>query len=84
MQDVKGAHQHLDRLIDQEVGLTVFDQDIVLAVGIIRIQTERVVIGNILNVRVKTAKLPTGRLGLWVKPGWYKRPFVYDATIRCG
>ena len=40
--------------------------------------------GQRASFRIKTAKLPTGRLGLWIKPGWYKRPFVYDATIRCG
>ena len=40
--------------------------------------------GQRASFRIKTAKLPTGRVGLWVKPGWYKRPFVYDATIRRG
>ena len=40
--------------------------------------------GQRASFRIKTAKLPTGRLGLWIKPSWYKRPFVYDATIRCG
>ena len=40
--------------------------------------------GQRASFRIKTAKLPTGRVGLWVRTVWYKRPFVYDATIRCG
>jgi hypothetical protein len=39
--------------------------------------------GQRASFKIKTAKLPTARLGLWVKPGWYKRPFIYDATIKC-
>ena len=39
--------------------------------------------GQRVSFRIKTAKLPTGRVGLWVKPGWYKREFHYDATVSC-
>ena len=39
--------------------------------------------GQRVSFRIKTAKLPTGRVGLWVKPGWYKREFYYDATVSC-
>ena len=39
--------------------------------------------GQRASFNIKTAKLPTGRVGLWVKPGWYKREFDYDATVSC-
>ncbi len=39
--------------------------------------------GQRASFKIKTAKLPTGRVGLWVKPGWYKREFDYDATVSC-
>jgi hypothetical protein len=39
--------------------------------------------GQRASFKVKTAKLPSGRLGLWIKPGWYKRAFAYDATVNC-
>ncbi len=40
--------------------------------------------GQRASFKIKTASLPTGRLGLWVKPSWYEREFAYDATISCG
>ena len=40
--------------------------------------------GQRASFRIKTENLPTGRLGLWVKPGWYKRDFDYDAVVSCG
>lgn len=40
--------------------------------------------GQRASFRIKTGKLPTGRVGLWVKPDWYQRDFDYDATISCG
>ena len=39
--------------------------------------------GQRVSFKIKTAQLPTGRVGLWVKPGWYKREFDYDATVSC-
>ena len=39
--------------------------------------------GQRVSFRIKTAKLLTGRVGLWVKPDWYKREFDYDATVSC-
>ncbi len=33
--------------------------------------------------RIKASKNPTGQLGLFVDPSWYKRGFDYDATVRC-
>ncbi len=39
--------------------------------------------GQRVSFRIKTAQLPTGRVGLWVKPGWYEREFDYDATVSC-
>lgn len=36
-----------------------------------------------LSFRIKASKNPTGQLGLFVDPSWYKRDFDYDATIRC-
>ena len=39
--------------------------------------------GQRVSFKIKTAKLPTGRVGLWVKPDWYKREFDYDATVSC-
>ncbi len=39
--------------------------------------------GQRASFKIKTAKLPTGRVGLWVKPGWYEREFDYDATVSC-
>ena len=40
--------------------------------------------GQRASFKIKTANLPTNRLGLWVKPGWYKRDFDYDAVVSCG
>jgi hypothetical protein len=40
--------------------------------------------GQRASFRIKTENLPTGRLGMWVKPGWYKRDFDYDAVVSCG
>ena len=40
--------------------------------------------GQRASFKIRTAKLPTNRIGIWVKPGWYQREFAYDATIRCG
>ncbi|MBT7943055.1 MAG: hypothetical protein HN719_06835 [Alphaproteobacteria bacterium] len=40
--------------------------------------------GQRASFKVKTENLPTGRLGLWVKPDWYKRDFDYDAVVNCG
>ena len=39
--------------------------------------------GQRASFKIKTSQLPSGRVGLWVKPGWYKRDFDYDATVRC-
>ncbi len=39
--------------------------------------------GQRASFKIKTGKLPTGRVGLWVKPGWYQRDFDYDATVSC-
>ena len=39
--------------------------------------------GQRASFKIKTANLPTGRVGLWVKPDWYKREFDYDATVSC-
>lgn len=33
--------------------------------------------------RIKATRNPTGELGLFVDPSWYKRGFDYDAIIRC-
>jgi hypothetical protein len=33
--------------------------------------------------RIDANKNPTGQLGLFVDPSWYKRGFAYDATVRC-
>jgi len=33
--------------------------------------------------QIKASKNPTGQLGLFVDPSWYKRGFDYDATLRC-
>ncbi|NQW01038.1 MAG: hypothetical protein HQ483_15135 [Rhodospirillales bacterium] len=33
--------------------------------------------------RIDATKNPTGQLGLFVDPSWYKRGFEYDATVRC-
>lgn len=40
--------------------------------------------GQQASFKIRTSKLPTNRIGIWVKPGWYQREFGYDATIRCG
>ncbi len=40
--------------------------------------------GQRASFKIRTAKLPTNRVGILVKPGWYQREFAYDATIRCG
>jgi hypothetical protein len=40
--------------------------------------------GQRASFRIKTGNLPTGRLGLWVKPDWYNRDFDYDAVVSCG
>ena len=42
MQDVYGAEQDLDRPVQRQVQFIVVYQDIVLAVGILRIDAERV------------------------------------------
>ncbi|MDA1089584.1 MAG: hypothetical protein O3A85_04635 [Proteobacteria bacterium] len=39
--------------------------------------------GQRASFKIKTDQLPSGRVGLWVKPDWYKRDFDYDATVRC-
>jgi len=39
--------------------------------------------GQRASFKVKPSKNPTGKLGIWIKPSWYKRPFRYDATVRC-
>jgi len=39
--------------------------------------------GQRASFKIKTAQLPTGRVGLWIKPGWYDRDFDYDATVSC-
>lgn len=33
--------------------------------------------------RINASKNPTGQLGMYVDPAWYKRDFAYDATVRC-
>ncbi|MBC8338434.1 MAG: hypothetical protein H8E39_07060 [Alphaproteobacteria bacterium] len=40
--------------------------------------------GQRASFRIKTENLPSSRLGLWVKPGWYQRDFDYDAVVNCG
>ncbi len=40
--------------------------------------------GQRASFKIKTSKFPYGQLALWVKPGWYKRDFGYDATVTCG
>ena len=40
--------------------------------------------GQRASFKIKTESLPTNRLGLWIKPGWYKRDFDYDAVVSCG
>jgi len=40
--------------------------------------------GQRASFKIKTETLPTGRVGLWVNPGWYEREFDYDATVSCG
>lgn len=39
--------------------------------------------GQRASFKIKTGRLPSGRVGLWVKPDWYQRDFDYDATITC-
>jgi hypothetical protein len=39
--------------------------------------------GQIASFTVKKSRNPTGNLGLFVGPAWYKRSFVYDATLTC-
>ncbi len=43
----------------------------------------RLKVGQRASFKIKTNQLPSGRVGLWVKPDWYKRDFDYDATVRC-
>jgi len=40
--------------------------------------------GQRASFKINTSKFPYGQLGLWIKPGWYKRDFGYDATVTCG
>ncbi len=40
--------------------------------------------GQRASFKIKTGNLPNSRLGLWIKPGWYKRDFDYDAVVSCG
>lgn len=35
------------------------------------------------SFRIKASKNPTGELGLFIDPSWYKRKFAYDAVARC-
>ena len=39
--------------------------------------------GQIASFTVKRSRNPTGNLGLFVGPAWYKRSFAYDATLVC-
>jgi len=39
--------------------------------------------GQIASFSVKRSRNPTGNLGLFVGPAWYKRAFAYDATLVC-
>ena len=54
--------------------------------GNARIITERrmrLAQGQHASFRIKAKRNPTGRLGLAVRPGWYKRPAKLDATATC-
>src|SRR5262245_61737568 len=51
MQDVYGAEQHLDRTAEREVYLIAFDEDVVLPVGIVRIQAKRVSRADVPGIR---------------------------------
>jgi hypothetical protein len=39
--------------------------------------------GQVVSFTVKKSHNPSGNLGLFVDPGWYARPFNYDATLTC-
>lgn len=39
--------------------------------------------GQSASFTVKKSRNPTGNLGLFVGPTWYKRAFTYDATLNC-
>jgi len=39
--------------------------------------------GQTVSFTVKKSRNPSGNLGLFVDPGWYKRAFVFDATLTC-
>ena len=39
--------------------------------------------GQTASFAVKRSRNPSGNLGLFVDPGWYKRAFVFDATLTC-
>jgi len=39
--------------------------------------------GQTASFTVKKSRNPTGNLGLFVGPTWYKRAFIYDATLTC-
>ena len=59
VQDVDGAEQYLDRLADRQVQIVAFDHDIVLPVGIVRIQAQGVVGTDVSGIgRAEPAVLP--------------------------
>jgi len=39
--------------------------------------------GQTASFKVKKSRNPSGHLGLFIDPGWYKRAFVFDATLTC-
>lgn len=39
--------------------------------------------GQKASFKVKKAAKTGAEIGLWVDPGWFKRPFKYDAKITC-
>ncbi len=39
--------------------------------------------GQFASFTVKKSRNPSGNLGLFVGPTWYKRAFAYDATLTC-
>jgi len=39
--------------------------------------------GQTASFTVKKSRNPSGNLGLFVDPGWYKRAFVFDASLTC-
>ena len=61
VQDVDGAKQHLHRLADRQMQVGRLDHDVVLAVRVIRVETERVVGADVARVgRAERRPRPAG------------------------